>query len=187
MFGFRSYSKTCKKPYITRQKNITVKYDTEELCDGIVHCPDAEDEDFDMCKERKAFPDSATLECESFAGKNVTILATECNGQTECKSGEDEKNCGDSYSVYIVLGTCLLASLLLSYAVLYLSKVKKVVKEIDVESSDNEELEVLVVNSQKSTQRKTACKVLFQRKMTEHDGNRAEAINELKVTLTRRK
>ena len=31
-------------------------------CDGIVHCPLAEDEDFEKCK--KTFPEKATVECE---------------------------------------------------------------------------------------------------------------------------
>jgi hypothetical protein len=31
-------------------------------CDGIVHCPLAEDEDFEKCK--KTFPETATIECE---------------------------------------------------------------------------------------------------------------------------
>ena len=40
---------------------IYSSYGTIE-CDGIVHCPLAEDEDFEKCK--KTFPETATIECE---------------------------------------------------------------------------------------------------------------------------
>ena len=65
----------------------------EEICDGIIHCPKAEDEDFERCKDRNAFPKLADFTCESMWMDNVTILATKCNSQVECKDGIDEKAC----------------------------------------------------------------------------------------------
>ena len=134
-----------------------------------------------MCKQREAFPPSATVECESkWAGNNVTILATPCNGEEECKSGEDEKNCGSSKIIYVVLGSLLVASISVWSAVLHFSEVQKSVIEVDIENCNDEELQVLVVNSQQIHQRKKACQVLFEHKMEEY-GEQAKALNALQV------
>ena len=52
----------------------------------------------------------------------------------------------------------------------------------DVENYSDEDLEALVGNTQESSQRRKACKVLFDRKMIEHDRFQAKALNAIKVS-----
>ncbi len=64
------------------------------VCDGSVQCPDqGEDEDFEVCKH--TYPEAATIKClEADRGQyNITILAIPCDGNVECKNGEDEVHC----------------------------------------------------------------------------------------------
>ena len=156
----------------------------EEICDGVIHCPEAEDEEFERCKQRKAFSESATVECESRWMENVTILAIPCNSQKECKSGIDEEDCDVSRWVLgVVLGSCLLISTVSStIAILYAKIEIKVDKDdLDIENSTDCDVQTLVVNSTNTTLRKRACRVLFNRKLSEHNGNKAKALNNLKV------
>ena len=62
-------------------------------CDGNVHCPHGEDEDFVKCKAKKSFPKNAIIECQNKYFPNVTILATRCNNVTECSNESDERYC----------------------------------------------------------------------------------------------
>ena len=156
----------------------------EEFCDGIIHCPEKEDEDFEKCKDMKAFPKSANFTCESDLMDNVTILATKCNSIIECKDGIDEKDCDVPPLVLgLVLGSCLILSMISSAIALQCSRVKMVVlRELDIENSSDQDVEALVINSPKTCQRKEACWVLFNRKVAEHDGDKAKALNNLKVS-----
>ena len=156
----------------------------EEICDGVIHCPEAEDEEFERCKERKVFPESATVECESRWMENVTILAIPCNSNQECKSGEDEKDCDVPRWIYlVVLGSCLLISKLSSVIALLCAKIKmKVDKDdLEIENSADCDVQAMVVNSTNTSLRKKACWVLFNRRLAEHDGDKAKALNNLKV------
>ena len=156
----------------------------EEICDGVIHCPEAEDEDFEKCIQRNAFKESATVECESRWMENVTILAIPCNSNQECKSGEDEKDCDVPRWIYlVVLGSCLLISKLSSVIALLCAKIKmKVDKDdLEIENSADCDVQAMVVNSTNTTLRKRACRVLFNRKLSEHNGNKAKALNNLKV------
>ena len=67
------------------------------VCDGQVHCAVngsyAEDEDFNLCKSRGAFPKGANLECiEAYRPKNppIKILATSYDLHIECQNFADE-------------------------------------------------------------------------------------------------
>ena len=156
----------------------------EEICDGVIHCPEAEDEDFETCKKRNVFPESATFTCESKWMDNVTILATPCNSVEECKSGIDEKDCEVHPLILgLVIGSCFLVSKLSSVIALKYSRVKQeVVGDVDIENSNEEDVEALVVNSKNSVQRKKACWILWERKLAQHDGDKAKAMNNLKVS-----
>ena len=82
------------------------------VCDGFVQCLEGDDEDFDLCYERGSFAEGATVKCNEAQrfGFNVTILATKCNGITECKDEFDEKNCqNDDTSGFIAIGILFLA------------------------------------------------------------------------------
>ena len=69
----------------------------EKLCDGVVHCFYAEDEDFNDCKHKNVFPNSATIECVENrpVGYDITILAVPCNGVCECRGCSDDDCGGD--------------------------------------------------------------------------------------------
>ena len=161
----------------------------EEICDGVIHCPEAEDEEFERCKQRKVFSESATVECESRWMDNVTILATPCNSHQECKKGKDEKDCDVPQWIYlVVLGLCLLISKLSSAISLKYSRVKQEdVGDVDIENSNDEDVEAMVVNSKISVQRKKACWNLWERKLAQHDGDKAKAMNNLKVSKIQNK
>ena len=178
----RGFTISCNKTDpITGQKP---RIKEEEICDGVIHCPEAEDEEFERCKQQKAFSESATVECESRWMENVTILAIPCNSNQECKSGEDEKDCDVPRWIYlVVLGSCLLISKLSSVIALLCAKIKmKVDKDdLEIENSADCDVQAMVVNSTNTTLRKKACWVLFNRRLAEHDGDKAKALNNLKV------
>ena len=66
----------------------------EFVCDGRVQCGEgSEDENFDLCKSRKAFAKRAKIECiEEYRPNNqpTTILATNCDAHIECQNNKDE-------------------------------------------------------------------------------------------------
>ena len=157
----------------------------EEFCDGVIHCPEAEDEEFERCKQRNVFPESATFTCESKWMDNVTILATPCNSVEECKDGKDEKDCEVPPEILgLVLGLCFFISGFSSAFALKRSRVKQeVVGDVDIEHSNDEDVEALVVNSKNSVQRKKACWNLWERKFAQHEGDKAKAMNNLKVSM----
>ena len=170
-------------------QTIPVFITRTDFCDGVVHCPDAADENFELCKkawtQTKGFGPT-TYTCQSkYVGNNYTvqILAKKCNGIPECHLDEDEKYCQDTgRNLAIVLASCLVVFLVSSTLFLYHSKIQKIVGEVwFMDNSSDEELEVLVVNSHEVCQREQACRVLFERKLTKHNGQMGSAINDLKV------
>ena len=179
------YSIPCNKTFKINNEEFTVYINEEEFCDDVVNCPDGEDEDFERCESVKQFPASANFECSNkWVGNNinVTTKATRCNGEVECKYGEDEQDCEFSkWTLAIVLGSLLVTYLLISKCALHLSKVKKIVEHVDLDNADNEKLEALVVTGQLSEQRQQACRVLFEQKMAEFNGNQSNVFNDLKV------
>ena len=176
------YIKSCNKtdPITGLKPNLK----EEEICDGVIHCPEAEDEEFERCQQLKALPASATVECESLWMDNVTIQAIKCNSQKECKSGKDEEDCDvPKWVLGVVFGSCLLLAMLSSYIALQCSKVKMKVDKYDleIENSMDCDVQIIVVNSRNTSLRKKACWVLFQRKLDENNGNKPTALNNLKV------
>ena len=179
----------CPLPAKIGSQTIPVFITRTDFCDGVVHCPDAADENFELCKkawtQTKGFGPT-TYTCQSkYVGNNYTvqILAKKCNGIPECHLDEDEKYCQDTgRNLAIVLASCLVVFLVSSTLFLYHSKIQKIVGEVwFLDNSSDEELEVLVVNSHEVCQREQACRVLFERKLTKHNGQMGSAINDLKV------
>ena len=176
------YIKSCNKtdPITGLKPNLK----EEEVCDGVIHCPEAEDEEFERCNQLKALPASGTVECESLWMDNVTIPAIKCNSQKECKSGKDEEDCDvPKWVLGVVFVLCLLLAMLSSYIALQCSKVKMKVDEddLEIENSMDCDVQAIVVNSTNTSLRKKACWVLFQRKLDENNGNKPTALNNLKV------
>ena len=53
--------------------------------------------------------------------------------------------------------------------------------DLEIENSADCDVQAMVVNSTNTTLRKKACWVLFNRRLAEHDGDKAKALNNLKV------
>ena len=177
------YLKSCNKTDPITGLKFNIK--EEEICDGVINCPEAEDEEFTRCDQLKALPASATVECESQWMDNVTIPAIKCNSQKECKSGEDEEDCVvPKWVLGVVFGLCLLLAMLSPYITLQCSKVKMKVDEDDLEIENSMDcyVQIIVVNSTNTSLRKKACWVLFQRKLGKNNGNKPTALNDLKVS-----
>ena len=82
------------------------------VCDGFIQCLQGDDEDFNLCYERRSFAEGATFKCTEAKrfGYDVTILATKCNDIEECKDGIDEDGCqNDDSSGLISIGILFLA------------------------------------------------------------------------------
>ena len=90
------YFDMSKTYFCEKSKMCYLHYEGLDIeCDGFVHCPHGEDEDFVTCKEKKSlFPKNAIIECQNKYFPNVTILATRCNNVTECSNESDERYCG---------------------------------------------------------------------------------------------
>ena len=74
------------------------------ICDGHRQCQDGQDENVDECKSRGTFPKEATVQCfeDNRPDKYpIVIMALLCNGQWECKNGEDEIGC-DISIIYLL-------------------------------------------------------------------------------------
>ena len=89
-------------------------YDDFQLCDGIANCPNAEDEDLELCASRRFSP-LDVVHCEK-KNSNISfqIKATQCDGTVECKYGEDEAFCSlpSWISVAALAITFLMSSIL---------------------------------------------------------------------------
>ena len=75
----------------------------DQVCDGVANCPHAEDEDFQICHNKSTFSPMATIKClkKDIYNVDVTILATKCDGITECKDGVDEIFCSISGEYFL--------------------------------------------------------------------------------------
>ena len=94
----------------------------EKLCDGVVHCFYAEDEDYNICKNEKVFPESATIECvEDRPGYDIKILAVPCNKVYECRDHSDEDCGGDinGYSIKFYFWVTLLFLYVSSFIIIF--------------------------------------------------------------------
>ena len=79
-------------------------YPVNYVCDGHRHCDDGKDEDIDECKSRNTFPKEASVQCleDNRPDKYpIVIMATLCNGKSECKYGEDMIGCNIPF-IYLV-------------------------------------------------------------------------------------
>ena len=95
----------------------------KDQCNGIPHCPNAEDEDFEMCSKQGAFSPLATITClrKNVYNVNITINAVKCDGIIECATGEDEEDCKPPNYTYYIFGGTLLLILFLDALVILLT------------------------------------------------------------------
>ena len=89
----------------------------EQKCDGIVHCLHAEDENFDECKN--IFIETATIQCfESNRTSKyaITIKATPCNEEKECKDKNDEDCEKNNLFICILLFSAFVVTAIICYS-----------------------------------------------------------------------
>ena len=114
-------------------QNETVCVFQTKICDGIPQCPDASDEDFDMCEEY--FSPSANVKCPAYGIFNyysIEIKAVRCNGIVECSDYSDEANCNTDQSTLLIFTLCGLAMLLvLSAAIIKLADTDAIPERLD--------------------------------------------------------
>ena len=71
----------------------------ELVCDGHPQCPNNEDEEFSLCKDKylsnKIVAPFASFKCFSKMYPAIFTIATACNDVEECFGGLDEISCGD--------------------------------------------------------------------------------------------
>ena len=76
-------------------------------CDGHPQCPEAEDEDFQICSNeyfrKKIIAPYATIRCKSSMYPTVQTVATACNGVWECSDGRDEQNCSSKNDLVLIV------------------------------------------------------------------------------------
>ena len=93
------------------------------VCDGHPKCPNSEDENFDMCKE-KYFSDKrvnkfATIKCKCKIYPQIFTIATACNGIEECFDGSDEHSCKSNSFLILFISIVLIVTLYLALRFCY--------------------------------------------------------------------
>lgn len=165
--------------------NSTIFIEPHEICDGIPQCPNSTDESLDQC--RGNFPASATHECfkpKIGNGMKVPILAHKCNGVVECEDGSYEKDCSLD-TVTIVCGIltpglvlCLSAAVL----VIYMVKPQQTPAELDAmyQITSPREAKKKIIALQNSKARRVHNKFYFRYHLNQANGNKGEAINNIR-------
>ena len=113
--------------------------DEQRVCNGIVNCPNGEDESFEKCQSNETA--SHLVECikKDIFNFNISILAVKCNGEVECAFGEDEEPCSlpNEVSVIVLVSVtliCLLVSFL--YKNVTMSYLLQIVEEPSITEED---------------------------------------------------
>ena len=93
------------------RSNTCIHPDLE--CDGHPQCPDNEDEDYGLCRQKyfdnKLVNPFASFKCKSAMYPEIFTIATACNGIPGCVDGIDESNCNtDSITTPILVGAIFL-------------------------------------------------------------------------------
>ena len=87
---------------------------SQNWCDGIVNCPEGEDEKFANCSDK--FPDLASVKCNKsdIFNFDVEIRETPCNHISQCRGGIDELNCSlsDNYLIYFLAAILCINSIM---------------------------------------------------------------------------
>ena len=117
-----------------------------KLCDGVIHCLDGADENFEICHH--TFPESATIKCLEKNRNNyhIEILATPCNNVAECENDEDEQCDKNSIANIIVSVVLCIFTLLTTYSINHLTYRDIKVSEKDVKQNMDECLEPKLVS-----------------------------------------
>ena len=126
--------RACSNPDYFRctKNNISVCVHPDLKCNLHPDCDNAEDEKFKDCKEpyveKKLIENFATLRCTStiYPNSSMEIIATVCDGVTECSGGVDEpSSCKRSGGSNRVLGLSVGSILVFYLTLLFHSKLKR--------------------------------------------------------------
>ena len=82
-----------------QRNNSQVCLHPELVCDGHPQCDGAEDEHLELCLgsylKSGIVDEFATVICTSPMYNNMKVVATACDGISECAGNLDEAGCGD--------------------------------------------------------------------------------------------
>ena len=165
-------------------------YDDFQLCDGIANCPDAEDEDLELCASRRFSP-LDVVHCEK-KNSNISfqIKATQCDGTVECKYGEDEAFCSlpSWISVAALAITFLMSSILYFWVQRSTLKdlkptdtILKVSEEKFVGLHKTEALKILMHQIQGCSNSKELNRMYMALEIQHHNGSTCKTISCVKV------
>ena len=165
------------------------------LCDGMSHCPHAEDEDFEICLDQGSFPPLATIKCSrpNTYNVNITINAVKCDGFIECALGEDEEDCQPlNYTYYIFATTIFLILLIVALVILVTIKQLHLITDEqkllkgDIEKlHQTQALKTALWQTQNCAHQSTILEQLtdMEMQMSEHNGSISEVICCMKVVI----
>ena len=85
--------------------------DLTQTCDGIVHCIRAEDEDWDLCKSKFKFDETATIECNQTkrGSYDLLIKGIPCSGECKNETCEQDKKVlknAIGFSFLVIISIC---------------------------------------------------------------------------------
>ena len=185
------YSATAKCP------NLEQCINTIQFCDGVINCPNGQDESFEKCNF--TFPSTATIKChkKDIYNMNITILAVPCDGIIECIDGQDEAYCTISEIYTLISVICgYILILIMTFLLWRQERVNEVIdnKEVQLESSEplvkakhgSEEWAAEIVLLQEAadeTERREISGKIFELELNQQNGSKSEAISNLKVKI----
>ena len=137
IFG-NEYSCKLQKMHFCPRSNQCIWNDW--VCDGFVQCLKGDDEDFEMCLDRKSFPKGATFKCQEAnrTGYKIEILAVPCNGIPECQDGIDEHFCKREGQIIVLLSILVAGFIMFIWIAIYLIYDVNNAEEADIGSIEGD-------------------------------------------------
>ena len=174
-----------KESIFCNNTKVDICLEKTEVCDGVAHCPDAEDEDLNKCSH--TFAASANFICnktDTSTDFKFLIRATPCDGVSECRNNEDEADCDDQILfVFLNLGLVGLAFFLVSLVLVISIWIRFKDTSIDGEFSEGTMELSIVVAMQASEARISFNTDFFQSVLQQHSMDLPHTLIYLKVSI----